>query len=197
MDRVKVGIIRLLISEVALIREYKRTGKVFTTEEHSEYYASLISTVAAIQDERAIPALIGAVSSGGMASRAIAGYGDKAVRPLLELCSTRSEDTLDRASALLTILRMLQMQIPISETSQTEIKSVLRIALKDPDYLVRYGAIRAIEYLKDRDDFVPALNELAEHDPGEDIGKEHHSLRPIAEQLLQKIANHELPPRLA
>ena len=89
------------------------------------------------------------------------------------------------------------MQIPISETSQTEIKSVLRIALKDPDYLVRYGAIRAIEYLKDRDDFVPALNELAEHDPGEDIGKEHHSLRPIAEQLLQKIANHELPPRLA
>ena len=38
VDRVKVGIIRLLISEVALIREYKRTGKVFTTEEHSEYY---------------------------------------------------------------------------------------------------------------------------------------------------------------
>jgi len=195
VDRVKLGIIRLLSSENALIREYKQKGKFFTTEDHSEYYAGLIASVAAMDDERAIPALLGAVSSGGMAIRAIVRFGDKAVGPLLDLYNTPSKELVDKSSALFTMQEMLEMQIPISEASETKIKNALRTALKDPDYLVRYSAIRAIEYLKDREDFVPALKELAEHDPGENVGKEHHSLRPATEQLLQKIANHELPPR--
>lgn len=197
VDRVKVGIIRLLSSENALIREYKRKGKFFTTEDHSEYYAGLIATVAAMDDERAIPALLGAVSRGGMATRAIARFGDKAVGPLLDLYGTPSEDSLDRSSALFTIQEVLEMQIPISDASQSQIRNALRNAIKDPDYRVRYVAICAIEYLKDREDFVPALKDLAEHDPGENVGKEHHSLRPVTEQLLQKIANHEPPRRRA
>jgi hypothetical protein len=40
---------------------------------------------------------------------------------------------------------------------------------------------------------VPALKEVAEHDPGENVGTEHHTLRPLANQMLQKIANHEPP----
>jgi hypothetical protein len=83
------------------------------------------------------------------------------------------------------------MQSPISDASHAHIKRALAASLKDPEYLVRYSAIRAIEYLKDREDFVPALREVAERDPGENVGTEHHALRPLAEQMLQKIANHE------
>jgi len=193
VDRVKAGLIGLLSTENAAQREFERNGTTFATEDHSEYYASLIGTVADLNDERAIPALVGAVTSGGMATRALARFGDKAVEPVLQLSGTHSAGPLARSDALLAIKEMLQMEVPLSEASHARIKRTLGIALKDPEYLVRYSAICAIEYLKDRADFVPALKDVAEHDPGESVGTEHHSLRPAAEKLLQKIGNTEKP----
>jgi hypothetical protein len=61
----------------------------------------------------------------------------------------------------------------------------------------------AIEYLDDREEFVPLLKDVAEHDPvklagqrpddGGDNG-EFYPGRFHARQLLRKIANHEYPP---
>ena len=190
-DRLNLGLIRLLSTENAAEAEFVRNGTTFATEDHSEYYESLVVTVAALNDELAIPALLGSISRGGIVTEALARFGDKAVSPLLNLLNTPNEGPLPRSSALFTIQELLEMQSPISDASHAHIKRALAASLKDPEYLVRYSAIRAIEYLKDREDFVPALREVAERDPGENVGTEHHALRPLAEQMLQKIANHE------
>lgn len=132
---------------------------------------------------------------GGMATRALAKFGDKAVVSVLNLVVNPKLDPDVRSSALFTIQELLEMQRPVTEVSQAKIKAALVAVLKDSEHLVRYSTIRAIEYLKDREEFVPALKDLAEHDPGENVGAEHHTLRPTAEKLLQKIANYEPPPR--
>jgi HEAT repeat protein len=174
-----------------------------TTEEHDEgyadYYGNLIGIVADLNDERAIPALLGAISSGGMATRALARFGDKAFNPLLD--QLRNPDPQVRSSVLFTIRDLLEMHISIAPASQARIREVLRSSLADPEFAIRGSAVSAIEYLDDREQFVPALEKLAESDPvklpgkpddGGDGGK-FYPLRQDARRLLRKIANHEPP----
>lgn len=194
-DRLKVGVISLLNTENAAEEEFKRSGTTFSTEEHSEYYASLIIAVANLHDERAIPALVGAINTGGIAMRGVARFGDKAIDPLLSLLNTGPDPkSLTRSSALFAIRDMLWMRVPITDASHARIKRALESALKDPEFGVRWAAISAIEYMNDRQDFVPALKDIAAHDPGEITPAEHYTLRRPAEQLLRKIASGQPPP---
>ena len=198
-DRLKVGLIHLLTAENADVQKAKQTGTRFTTEEHSEYYGNLIGVVADLTDERAIPALLGAITTGGMAQRGVARFGDKAFDPLLK--KTEDPDPVVRMSVLFTVRYMLRMGGIKSPASQVRIRDIVRSSLDDADSSVRSSAMSVIEYLDNREEFVPALEKLAERDPvklpgtpddGGD-GGQFYPVRQDARRLLRKIANHELP----
>jgi hypothetical protein len=194
-DRLKVGLIHLVTLENAEVR--KRKG---LTEEHSEYYAGLVGAVAALGDERAIPSLVGAITTGGMATRALAKFGDKALDQVLS--QLRSPDDEVRSSVLFTIRDLLEMRIAIAPAWHGRITDAIRSSLDDPAFLVRGSAIAAIEYLDNREEFVPALQKLAQTDPVKLPGKpddggdggQFYPLRQDARKLLRKIANREAPP---
>jgi len=169
-------------------------------EDKSEYYASLIGFVAGLNDERAIPALLGAAGTGGMATRAVARFGERALDPTLAQVKNPDPDLAE--GALWVIREMLKMRTVSDPDSHLRIKNTLKSALGSPDHDVRETAIFAIEYLDDREEFVPMLQDIAEHDPykspynlgsrgnGEDG---QYVVRRGARLLLRKIANHEQP----
>jgi len=219
-DQLRLGIIQLLIKEnnggLKEPDNETQQGSPTTTastessanesygegygEDKSEYYASLIDFVAGLNDERAIPALLGAASTGGMATRAVARFGKKALDPTL--AQVKSPDSHLASGALFVILEMLKMRTVSDPDSHLRIKNSLRSALASPEYRVREDAMTPIEYLDDREEFVPMLQDIAEHDPykspynlgskgsGEDS---QYVVRRGARLLLRKIANHEQP----
>ncbi len=168
-------------------------------EDKAEYYAGLIEVVASFNDERAIPALLGAAGSGGMATRTVARFGKDALAPTL--AQVKSEDPDSASGALFVILDMLEFRLVSDPESHLRIKNALRLALASPEYRVRENAMRPIEYLDDKQDFVPILKDIAERDPykspynlgGGGNGEDQYSVRRAARLLLSKIANHEQP----
>lgn len=155
--------------------------------------------MADFDDERAIPALLGAADTGGMATRGVARYGTKALGRVLE--QVKGQDPHLASGALFVIRDMLEFRLVSDSDSLLQIRNALRSALARQDFEVRDSAVSIIEYLQDREEFVPALNEIAEHDPvtlpgkpddGGDGGK-FYPLRQNARRLLRRIANHEWP----
>jgi hypothetical protein len=86
-ERLKLAIIQLLMRENAQANvpddeQAKWSAKLAKGEvetEDEEYYPSLISFVADMNDERAIPALIGAMPYASVATGALLRFGDRAV----------------------------------------------------------------------------------------------------------------------
>lgn len=197
VDQLRLGMIQLLATENndKVPAADEREG-----EENSEYYANLIGFVASLGDERAIPSLLGAASTGGIAIRGVAQFGKKALGPTLE--QVKSPDPKLASGAVYVIREMLKMGTVSDPDSHLRIKNSLRSALASPEFAVRLSAIGAIEYLDDREEFVPMLKDAAEHDPvklagqkpddGGDNG-EFYPARQDARRLLRKIANHEPP----
>jgi len=169
-------------------------------EDKSEYYAGLIGFVAGLSDERAIPALLGAANTGGMATRGVARFGKKALDPTLAQVKNPDPDLAE--GALWVIREMLKMRTVSDPGSHLRIKDTLKSALASPDHDVRETAILVIEYLDDREEFVPMLQDIAEYDPykspynlGNGGNGEQYVVRRAARLLLRKIANHEQPSR--
>lgn len=206
-DRLRLGIFELLIKEGS--GGLKEPENVPTEnygegygEDKSEYYAGLVGFVADLNDERAIPALLSAAGTGGMATRAVAGFGKKALDATLEQIKSGQSDRV--TGALSVVKEMLKMRTINDPDSRVRIKDALRTALASPEYRVRENAMWPIEYLDDREEFVPMLQVIAERDPyrsphavvsGESGGGYQYPARQHAQLLLRKIANHEQPGR--
>lgn len=203
-DRLRLGVIQLLQHENSGgLKEPDNVkpedyGEGYG-EDKSEYYAGLIGFIGHMGDERAIPALLGAAGSGGIATRAVARFGKRALDPTLG--QVAGQDSHLAAGALFVIRDMLKFRLVSDPESCLRIKNALRSALRSPDGSIRSSAMAPIEYLEDREEFVPMLQELAEHDPDkipnqpkEDgtIG-DHYFVRQSALRLLRKIKNHEDP----
>jgi hypothetical protein len=210
IDQVRVGVIQLLIKEnngglkepdtEIPQRSSNATVDESYGEDKSEYYAGLVGFVADLNDERTIPALLGAASTGNIATRAIARFGKAALGPTLS--QVKSQDSDLASGALFVIREMLQMHTASDSDSQLQIKNALILALASPAYRVRKNALLPIEYLDNREEFVPVLQDIAEHDPykltyslGAPGNKENDQfvIRHRAQMLLRKIANHEAP----
>ena len=169
------------------------------SEDRSEYYAGLIGTVAGLADERAIPVLLAAASTGGMAIRGVARFGKKALDPVLD--QVKSQDSYLASGAVFVLAKMLEFRTVRDPDSHLRIKNSLRWALSSPDGGVRDVAVFAIEYLDDREEFVPILKNLAEHDPYKLGGQplfdgtvgDLYFVRDHAKRVLRSIANHEPP----
>jgi len=207
IDRLKVGIIQLLIAENARTNppdEELSKQAASTTScgngtdncecDESEYYPSLIATVASFNDERAIPALVGAMPYASDAEGALLRFGDKAVGPILD--QFKSRNALLRVSAL---SMAISMEGQNELVSPPRIREMLRSALADPIAVVRSHAVNEIACLYDRKEFVPVLERLAKSDPEhwqgrEDDGVDGDQFYPVrlyARRALREIRNNE------
>lgn len=207
-DRLKVALIELLTRENEEVHRPKsaqmaptlETRTVEHGEGHANYYGNLIGMVAALHDERAIPALLGAITTGGMAERGVAGFGEKALDPLLK--KILDPNPIVRSSVLFTARYMIRMGTANDPAAKARIDDVVRSSLNDADPSVRSSAIAVVEYLDNREEFVPALQKLAESDPAKLPGKpddggdggQFFPVRQNARRLLRKISNHQPPP---
>lgn len=203
-DSLKLGIIQLLIAENARANvpddealkdsARKASGKYEDEVEDEEYYPSLINFVAEMNDERAIPALVGAMPYASDATAALLRFGDKAVGPILE--QLKSRNALLRTSALSMAITMEGLN---ESVSTPRIREMLRAALTDPDSVVRGHAVNEIACLDDRKDFVAILEKLAKTDPvhykgREDDGVDGDQFYPVrlyARRALQEIQGNE------
>lgn len=203
-DSLKLGIIQLLIAEDARANvpddealkdsARKASGKHEDEVEDEEYYPSLINFVVDMNDERAIPALVGAMPYASDATGALLRFGDKAVGPILD--QLKSRNALLRTSALSMAITMEGQD---ESVSPPRIREMLRVALTDPNSVVRGHAVNEIACLDDRKDFVPALEKLAKTDPvhwkgREDDGVDGDQFYPVrlyARRALQEIQSNE------
>ena len=122
---------------------------------------------------------------------------------LIRLILVVESANADLAEGALWVIRdMLEFRLVGDPESHLRIKDALRAALRSSEFGVRVSAMGAIEYLDDREEFVPLLKEVAQNDPvklagqrpddGGDNG-EFYPARFDARRLLRKIANHEQP----
>ena len=192
-DRVKLGLINLLNADNSLFMGPKTPPGTYT-EGDSDHYAEVIDAVSSLTDERAIPALVGAMTTGGMATGGLLKYGQKALDPVLEKLD--DPNPMVRSDAIDTAVVILLMKNDAA--SHARILALVKPALKDGEFLIRSSALFAIERLSDREQFVPALEELAQNDPFKlpgkaDDGGELYPIRLQAKRLLDEIAKHEPP----
>jgi len=195
-DQVKLGLIELLKEENHSFIETKTPPPDSHEEDDvGEYYAALVDTVSSLNDERAIPAVVGAMTTGGMAERGVLKYGDKALQPVME--QFKSPDALVRASALEMATAILEEKnVP---EAHALVLNLLRVSLKDPGAVVRTQAVWEIDCLADRNEFVPVLQEIAKTDPLKLPGKafdggdggQFYPVRADARRALRHIQNNQ------
>ena len=155
--------------------------------------------MADLKDERAIPALLAAAPTGGMAIRGVARFGKKALDAVLDRLRAGMKSLA--YGAVFVLAKMLEFRTVSHPDSHLRIKNALRSSLDVAYSNVRFSAVGAIEYLDDREEFVPMLKDLAEHDPYKLAGQplydgtigDAYFVRQIAERVLRSIANHEPP----
>lgn len=211
-DRLKVGIIQLLIAENARINLpdeelLKQVANASCGDgsdncdgseegDESDYYPSLIATVAAFNDERAIPALVGAMPYSSLATGALLRFGDKGLGAVLDQTKTR-RNALLRASAFGMVIGLLDAKNDSS--SRARLKEVIQSALADPSSAVRSKTVWEIDCLDDRQDYVPILEKIAKTDPQKLPGKaddggdgdEFYPVRFDARRALRHIQNNQ------
>jgi len=106
-DTIRLALINLLSQENVLVHASNQsfTGEQVLSEEYTDYYADLINVVVTLQDSRSIPALVGAITSGGTAVGALAAFGNASITAVLQQLSTSNEGV--RGFATLTLIQML------------------------------------------------------------------------------------------
>lgn len=186
LDRLRVGIIELLIAEnernnVPDEKLFKpvasqpgcRNNKDNCADEAEEdksvtgYLPRLTAKVATFHDERAIPALAGAMGWGDAVTKALLKFGDKALGPVTE--QLKSQNYSMRMSALDVSISLLQTQT--DPASRTRIREAIESLLTDHVPVVRRHTVQKITCLPDRQDYVPALEQIAKTDPFKLPGK--------------------------
>jgi hypothetical protein len=107
------------------------------------------------------------MTTGGMAERGLLKYGDKALLPVLEELKNPNETV--RTAALETSIALLETHG--DDISKKRMRDLIWSSLKDPASAVRRHAVREIDCLSDRQDFVSVLSEIAKSDPERLPGK--------------------------
>jgi hypothetical protein len=136
------------------------------------------------------------MTTGGMAQRGLLKYGEKALGPVLE--QLKNPDALVRASALgLSVALLERSNDPKSPERAVEI---IRQGLADSASVVRGHAVREIDCLDQRQEFVPILKRIAITDPEKLLGKasdggdgdEFYPVRYDARQVLRDIQTNTM-----
>jgi hypothetical protein len=194
-DPVKIGLIHLLNTENGTFLGKNARPKTYS-EDDTEYYEKVVEAVASLDDERAIPALVGAMTTGGMASERLLMYGEKALQPVLGQLG--NPDVKMRMIAIELGTTMLQRKG--DPASNARAKDIIRTSLTDASSAVRSAAISQIKCLTSREEFLPILQEIAKTDPTKLSGKaldggdgdEFYPVRYDARRAIRAIQNHEV-----
>ena len=96
-------------------------------ESPGDFYRDVVQAVVLLNDASSTPALVGAISQGGMVPRALAGFGKNSLAYILPLIY--STDDEQRDSAAYTLMQMIQPQYANlfhDQLSQSEIRAGLR-----------------------------------------------------------------------
>jgi hypothetical protein len=165
-DRIKLGLIQLLKADNADFQGANTPPRKYT-EDDTEHYAEVINVVSCLNDERAIPVLVNATATGGMAQRAVLRGGDKALAPVLE--QLKSSDPLAQASALRMSFALLAERG--DPAAQAQIRELILAYVKAPSEPSRRIAVQEIDCLDDRQGFVPLLTEISKTDPEKRPGR--------------------------
>jgi hypothetical protein len=186
-NRIKLGLIGLLqIGNKAFIND--KAPPMTYTENDSEHYAQTIGMVASLDDERTIPALVGAMTTGGMAVSGLLKYGPKALAPVLR--ESDNPNPLIRSSAVSVAIAILKRGNDAS--SHARMLRLIHAAIDDKEFLVRSSALRAIDGLakEDQGQFMPALRRTAQQDPFSTTGG-RYELRDRSQKMIDKITNQK------
>jgi hypothetical protein len=199
-NRIKLGLIQLLEADNADFQGKDTLPGTFT-EEDTEHYAEVVNVVSSLNDERAIPVLVNAMATGGMAQQAIFQYGDKALAPVLEQLKRQPDpnsvsDLLAQASALQMSFALLAKRG--DPTSQAQIRELILAYVKAPSGATRRIAVQEIDCVDDRQNFVPLLTEISKTDPQKLSGKpldggdnnQFYPVRADARRVLRHIQNN-------
>lgn len=192
-DGIKLGLIQLLKADNI---DFQGATPQTYTEDDMEHYAEVVNVVSSLKDERAIPALVGAMATGGMAQQAIFQYGDKALAPVLE--QLKSSDPLVQSQALMMGFALLAERG--DPASEAQIRELILAYVKAPLEPSRRIAVQEIDCLDDRQNFVPLLEKIAKTDPEKRPGKAldggdadgFYPVRADARRVLRHIKNGEM-----
>lgn len=193
-DGIKLGLIQLLKADNADFQGENTPPGTYTAGD-MEHYAEVVHVVSSLNDERAIPVLVNAMATGGMAQESIFQYGDKALAPVLE--ELKSSDPLVQASALEMSFALLAKRG--DPAAQAQIRELILSYVKAPSGASRRIAIQEIGCLEDRQNFVPLLKDVAKTDPQKFPGKAldggdgdgFYPVRADARRVLRDIQNKE------
>jgi hypothetical protein len=193
-DRIKLGLIELLKADNVDFQGENTPPGTYTGAD-MEHYAEIVHIVSSLNDEKAIPALVNAMATGGMAQRAILQYGDKALAPVLE--QLKSSDPLVQASALQMSFGLLAKRGDLA--AQAQIRELVLTYVKAPSGASRRIAVKEIDCLEDRQNFVSLLEEISKADPLKLVGKpldggdnnQFYPVRYAARRVLRHIKNGE------
>jgi hypothetical protein len=142
--------------------EMENRGTGQQSEEWGNYYGDLIAYVAALRDVRAIPALIGAITTGNIAAQGLVDIGDTALPPVLD--AWESPDDLTRTAALHTLAKFITAPTPISPSGLAQAKRAVLASLSDTSGTVRSAAVRKVQQWDDPS-IDQILEKLASSDP--------------------------------
>jgi hypothetical protein len=142
--------------KAAAVATLERETTLNADEGIGEAWGSLARSVAALRDPATIPALVRSNIGSGI-SRALADFGDLAVRPLTDFAND-SEEVTQLTSTLLTLRWMVERTdvTPLSAQSLVTIRQVAESRLSGPEspFVLR----RAIDLAVALND--PQLNEI-------------------------------------
>jgi HEAT repeat protein len=201
-DELKLALIQLLNTENSMVEsqneEFYKTGKT-VAESYTNYYGDVIAAVSGLNDPRAVNALVGAMATGGMATRGLARLGPDAIDLLI--LKFQSRDVITRAAAVRALTTMYQPENREKlndDVSRRKIKDAFMKAARDEDGGVRLAAVYGLALIPD-DDTVLLLRRLAASDPSRlpgqaDEGGPFFPVRQAARRVLDQIARSGVPP---
>jgi hypothetical protein len=197
-DRVVTALIALLSRENANAHG-GTTSAGQLGEDYFNFYGDVIASVVALNDRRAIPALLGAIETGGMVTRSLASFGDAALPGILQ--RVNDPDVVVRMGAINALTEMLGKNPALFNSNPMEIEQVKRAFLNaaaDNEPGVRMVAVRGLAALKDPS-VVPVIQKLAESDPTSlpgqaDGGKDLYPVRLAAQRALASISGQTQDP---
>lgn len=164
-DGIRLGLVNALSIEDDLVN----AGALPLPETYTDYYADLIAAVATLHDSRAVRALLGAVTTGGLATTGLGSLGAAAYGPTVALLSSSKSDDVRESTVfvLSAMLDSLNTANPDGKGLQAALAEQLKRALSDTSPGVRTAALDGIAKLPEDSTTVQALQAIATGDPYE------------------------------
>lgn len=149
-EKVKLALINLLAKEVD--NKESKSFNIQDIQDRTEYMRRILAYISKIKDVRAIPYLLGIIGESYASQVVLAGIGEPAVEPIMQLLQKGERN--DKLAALAT-LRMMAIikkhEYPLSDNSREKIKQFLIKATKDKDPGIRAEAVNGLGNIKDAD----------------------------------------------